>query len=342
MSKSTTKTKRAATESDPLKDAANAIVDAMVASNGERTLQFAARLAAEQARGHALGAFSRRSMNNRLYLEAQVRARGEDAKHLFAGTAQWAKMDRKVVDGEKAYKIYGCNFYDKKEKDAAGQETTTRVYRRSSPILEVFDWTQTVSTNPDYIEPDWETPLAAGDNATLLALADSLDIPVTFTDLSAKNYHGTYDGESIVIDDEAGIGNQIVELARQAAHHVLGHPTAVAKAPRRKFSATAPAPYTERYVAEQEAALTAWLVARGLGLDESVGNDVTAQCAEYLARWSKFDKDGEVIDLEGIKSRRKLVLERLNGALTAADTILAAYCQQNVTAETDARELVPA
>lgn len=315
------------TQTDPLKDAANELVDAMVASNGARTMEFAAQLAAERARAHAsTGAFPLRSLNNRLYLEAQARKRGEDPKFLFAGVDQFRKMERAVLEDAKPYKIYGPRCFDVKDVDEFGQETTRTVFRRAHPILDVYDWTQTRSVNPDYVEPDWETPLAAGDNETLRDLMKAADIPVELRDLSASNSHGHYDGEKIVIDETAAVGNQIVELTRQLAHHVLEHPPVGTRQARTRVTELGQEPYTARYVAEQEAALTGWLVAKALGLDETVGNEVTAQCAEYLNRWTKFDKNGVVIDLEGIKSRRKLVVERLEVALKAADTILSAYC----------------
>ena len=68
-----------------------------------------------------------------------------------------------------------------------------------------------------------------------------------------------------------------------------------------------------------------WLVMKMLGLDEAVGNQVTTQAAEYLSSWTKLDKDGNPIALEGKKSRRRLLNERMGAALKVADQIVAAF-----------------
>lgn len=306
-----------------VQEAADALADAFVAADGASTLAFAEHLATERARAYRMhGTFPLRSINNRLMLETQVRRRKEDVKGLFAGKAQWVEMDRTVDEDAKPYNIWRARM--RKELDANGQETG-REFPAGFFLVEVYDWTQTSSLDPDYIEPDWETPLAAGDNATLRQLASSSPVPVIFEDLAAKNYRGRYTGDTIVIDGTAPTGNQIVELARNIARHQLGHPASLPAHAAPDAKALKLRDYTVEWVAEQEAALVGWLVAKSLGLDETVGNDITTQCAEYLHRWCKFNAAGEVITLEGTKSRRKLIKARLDVAIKATDAVLEQY-----------------
>src|SRR5690606_32114450 len=95
-----------------------------------------------------------------------------------------------------------------------------RVFRGYHTI-EVFDWSQTRSLSEDYVEPDWETPLGCGDVVTMQRLVDSSPLPVRFTDLSMTMAHGYVTDTEIVIDSEAAVGNQIVELARRLGEHYL-------------------------------------------------------------------------------------------------------------------------
>ena len=337
---------RAATKktADQTKADADAVIDGLVDGTPEATLAFLGRLAAERARAQQFGIFKLWSIGNRCYIEGQVRRRGANVKNLFAGVKQWEKIGRKVVDSEldKPYKIQGSPFYtvNGDTDPVTGEVEKIEKCGRAAQIS-VYDWTQTVAIDPDYIEPDWEVPVASGDLTTLRQLAEAAEIlvdsTVTYTDLSATNHHATYTESEIVIDSAAPVGNQIIALATTLAHQVLGHPADAhsnvlrahaGSSQRRKELVEA------RAIARAEAALVGWMVATALGLDEDTDGAATELTRSYLHNWVKVNNDGTTLTLEGTKSRRKMLRERMNDAIKAADTILAAYCAD--TPETDA------
>lgn len=330
---------------DNVKAAADELVDAFVNGEPTHTLQFAERLAAERARAHQThGLFKVWSLNNQIYLEGQRRARRAEVRGLFAGAAQWEKMGREVLPetenrpAPEPYMIYGSPFRRVDERVDDQNNVVEEVRYVGTHRIRVYDWSQTRSMSEDYVEPDWETPLGYGDYATLVKLVGTSPLPVEFTDLSMTTAHGVLATDRVVIDSSANVGNQIVELARRLGELALREVPANGRSGRDDEVT-----YTSREVAEQEAAIVGWLVAKQLGIDESVGNEVTAQAAEHLHRWTKRNADGEQITLEGPKSRRRLIKERLGRAMLAADIIFTAYCAEendDTVVADPARELV--
>lgn len=318
--------KAAAAPVDEIKQQADQLIDNLVEGTPQNALAFAVQFAEERARAQMHGVFKLWSLGNRLYLEGQVRKRGASVRHAFAGKKQWESMGRQVLENEldKPFKIQGSPFYTVRQEDpATGLEE--RVMRRGrAPVIEVYDWSQTRSTDENYVEPDWEAPISAGDHPTLQTLVDSSPLPVTFADLSATNAHGRYDGQSITIDSAIPVGNQIVELARQLARHELGH-TVDLRAVRKASPVNDE--FTVRTVQASEAALTGWMVGKALGLDDDTDGAVTQQAAEYLHTWT-VEHDGAAVERVGRKSRRKLLRSRIDTAMKATDAILGRYCEQ--------------
>lgn len=366
---------------EALKDGVENLVDEIVNGTDEHWQAYAARLAHERTLGIRLGIFKTWSVRNVFYLHAQVRRRAESVKGLYAGKDQWAKLGRQVLEDATPYVIFGAPLYrvraqaanaaqqngQQNGQAATGQTTnasaanapaantqgtnTTQAQAQQPqyvmrtgrpPAIEVFDWTQTVSLDPDYIEPDWAVPLAYGDVETLHRLVRTSPVPVHFRNIAARNEHGWLDSTGITLDDTMAVGNQIFTLLHELGHHHLGHleqlnstttpmPAGVTsgglptETEQEKQAIEAAADLRAR--CEQEAALVQYLAMQMLGLGESAGNDVTKAAGDYLRSWIRTTKDGTSEPVAGHKPKRKLILNRFNDAFDAADQIVKAYAE---------------
>lgn len=319
---------------------------ALVAGSGSAPLEYAASLAAFAANARRThGTFRQWSMNNCLLLEAQRRRRGLRHVGLYAGVRQWAKMEREVRKDAVPLTIwiYAGTDEDPQNAPPAAQgpaaapqapagtgsaanaqaanatpaQTATaarRVFRGFIP-RDVYDYSDTVSLDPDFVEPNWAEPLAAGDRSTLDRLVASSPVPVRIVDFGARVENGKINEHGISVHSEMPVGNRISTLAHELAHHHLGHLELIESAPRSKREEV-------RASCEAEAGLAQWLVMKMLGLDESVGNEVTTAAADYLRSWIDPESGEEVA---GHKRRERLLAQRLGRGLGAAETIVDAY-----------------
>jgi hypothetical protein len=288
----------------------------LVAGPPEAALLHALSLAefAERAR-RVHGTFPMLSTNNRLLLESQRRRLSESWKWLFAGKDQWAKLGR-TVRTDATVKTIWLPRIAKVDNPQPGEDDTE--FRGFIARAVYYDYTDTVATDPDFVEPNWDVPLAVGNRATLDALVDvavKLGLTVRFEDWAARNENGAlYADGRIVVDESLPLGNQIKVLARQLGVHHLSHTAKVAAA-----SAADRSEVAETCAAE--AALTELLTMKMLGLDESVGNEVTASAANYLRNW--VAADGTAV--EGHKKRIELLEARIQPALAAASAVIDSY-----------------
>lgn len=332
MAPTATASKATALQASDLTADVDAILDEIVNGSDEAWQQYTDQLSREVSRGMNLGLFKTWSFSNRSYLAAQSRRRTPKAHGMYAGKNQWNELGRQVQEGATPFYIYGPPSYVRRVREedpnaAPGaqpvvREVVVRRYRRPATI-EVFDYSQTLSEDPDYIEPNWEAPLAGGNHHTLERLAKSSPVPVTFRDLSASGENGWLTRDGIVVDSSSPVTNQISTLAHELTHFHLGHLDRIADT-RGTDAKTA-----ERQRCEQEAALGQYTVMKMLGLDESVGANITEAAGLYLRHWFKDNADGTTTELAGHKSRRKLLKARFTQAFNAAQTITAAYAQQD-------------
>lgn len=335
---------------EDLKASVDELIDEIVHGDDTHWQDYLNRMATERANGVKLGLFRPWSANNRFNVLAQVRNRHDSVKGLYAGHKQWSARGRSIIDGARPYIIYGPPSYLARNPGQNQQPAATaqnqqgaapaqqpapaqpqqpqqqvRMFRRP-PMIEVYDWTQTVADDPDYVEPDWGVPLAFGDLDTLSLLAATSPVPVTFRDIGSRNEHGWLDATGITVDSSMPVGNQIFTLLHELGHHHLGHLDQVT-------TTTAPVDVVDDDTArtyatcEQEAALVQFLAMKMLGLDEGVGNNITEAAGAYLRSWTRTDKDGTIVPVEGHKTKRKLVLKRFDIAIKAADAIIGAYAQ---------------
>lgn len=347
---------------DDVKKASEDLIDEIVNGSDDRLSEYVQAFVDIKANGYKHGLFRTWSANNVLLVFSQVRRRKANTRSLYAGTKQWAKLGRAVREEEldQPYMIFGPPVYTVKDPNAAqgisaagtaviskSKKATAahaatqapRVTRYCRPArIPVYDYTQTVSTDPDFIEPDWGVPLAVGDLDTLRLLVQSSPVPVHLRDLGGKSEHGYLDKTGITVNSAMGVGNQIWTMLHELAHHHLGHL-------ERITSTTAPAEEGEgqfetRAVCEQEAGLAQFLAMKMLGLDEQVGNDITKAAGAYLRSWTKTDADGNTITVEGHKAKRKIIMARMNAGMKAADAIVKAYAELKL--DVHAPELVPA
>jgi len=327
-----------------LKTALDALLDEIVNGSDEQLVGYLTRLAHERARAHRAGATTHS-------LEIQARQRGVELVGIVTGKSVFEKLGRKVRDGEKPFKIFGPGVRrvipvnQPAQPATPGQQTNQPQQQQGNTpqqqpaagqarvvthffLVDVYDWSQTESTDPDYVEPNWAVPLAHGDLSTLRTLTKSSPVPVEFVHVPAKVENGWLDADGIHIDSSALVGNQIYTLLHELAHHYLGHLDRVAST---KASTVDADGFTVREVCEQEAALTQFLAMKMLGLDETVGNEVTKAAAGYLRTWTKTDKSGATVAVEGRKAKRKILTSRFDVAAKAADQIVKAYldCQQS-------------
>lgn len=289
------------------------------------------RLAAEVAAGMKLGMYKTWSANNRMSLVVQARRRRAHVHGIYAGVDQWRKRNRTVRTGEIPYVIFGSPMYRRRVRDDANQpakgapnpQDDVLVYRRP-PAIPVYDYTQTVSEDPEYIEPDWSAPLAGGDLATLQSLVEVSPVPVKFAHLAAKQEHGWLDATGITIDESRTIAGQIWTLAHELAHFHLGHMDTLASTRGHERD-------DARAKCEQEAAFAQFLTLKMLGLDETVGVDITAAAGQYLRHWAKDNADGTTTPIAGHKGRRRLLKARFDAGFKAATAIVTAYAQHTAT-----------
>lgn len=283
------------------------------------------------------GVFRQWSHRNHMMLSAQERKLGEHHVGLYAGPSQWTKLDRAVRDDARPKFIYrpvggrpvptddvpAPQADENPDFDGDVETPPARHGRHIGSrfaLQAVYDWTDTYSLDPSFIEPDWSAPLAAGDQSTLDALVAASPVPVHFDGMAARREHGYLDRDGIHVDATLPVGNQIFTLAHELTHHHLGHLETIAAAPKTHREQV-------RARCEQEAALGQWLVCRALGFADSVGEELTANVAAYLRSW--LDADGN--ELEGHKARLKLLNERLDKAMGAVRTILDDYVAATTT-----------
>lgn len=350
-------TAKTMTEAD-LRPAMEALLDEIANGDDSHWQQYADRMAAEVAAGFKIGLYKVWSSNNRFYLTSQAKARKLAVHGMYAGVAQWQQRGREVREGEQPFIIFGPPTFRLRGAQPApagappasatpappvqpaatpAATNTTPApapqfigYRRP-PTIEVYDYSQTYSTQEDFDEPDWAVPLAGGDLGTLYQLTQVSPVPVTFTDIGAHLEHGWLDATGITIDSSRGVAEQTSTLAHELAHYHLGHLDKIASTRGNPVAED-----TARAQCEQEAALTEFFVMKMLGLDESVGVNVTAAAGQYLRTWTKTNPDGTTTPIAGHKGRRKLLKARFADSFRAAQTIAAAYAQYDPTAPTTA------
>jgi hypothetical protein len=313
----------------------------IVTGNDDAIVAYLSEMSRLAANARRIGLFRRWSARNYMFLAAQARWLHESHLGLYAGAAQWARIDRSVRPGSRPKLIwaYVPPAAAKTDDDAQGatptasadtakasksaRPTPTQRRRPAFRLVEVFDWSDTVSDDPDFVEPNWATPLAAGDAGTLSQLIASSPVPVTLTDLGGSSANGWLDRSGITVNSAMPIGNQISTLAHELTHHQLGHLDLIAETRHGGDQGDV------RIRCEQEAGLGQWLVLKQLGLDETVGNDITASAAAYLRSWSDPDTGEQIA---GHKRRGKLLDARLDAALAAADAIVERFCLAGISA----------
>lgn len=306
-----------------LSQAAEALREALVVGDTsgrvEKYLETFAAFKHNGAKAH--GMFRHLSANNMALIEAQRKTR--QLIGLYAGVRQWELLNRAVKDSATPLTIWVPSFKKVKKAATAQAVTTTPVVATAKDEVltrfstaAVYDWSDTISLDPDFVEPEWESPLLAGDEQTLQALESAATVPVIYKDLGGAMETGHTNGSSIVIDTGSAaapraIGNLISTLAHELVHVEMGHPgkLALSKGVERE------ALYA---LFEQEACLGEYLLVKSFGLDEGVGNEIAASCAAYLSSWSSLASG----DTEGYKKRMKMINSKLESARVVVDAIL--------------------
>lgn len=308
------------------------LLDEIVNGTDEHWQNYANQISEEVAAGLKMGLFKTWSPNNRLLLRSQARSRGRSVHGIYAGEKQWAARDRVITEGEKPFYIYGPPSYivrgNATDDDENTEETQqnrpapgTRVWRRP-PLIPVYDYTQTTSTDPYYEEPNWVTPLAGGNLETLHRLVELSPVPVKFKNMPSRKERGWLDETGITVDASQSIGQQIWTMAHELAHYHLGHLDQIGSTRNHDEAEKI------RQRVEQEAAMTQYFILKMLGLDEEVGMDITTAAGSYLRSWIKVEQDGTETELQGRKSRRRLLKKRFADTFAVAQNIVTEYAQQ--------------
>jgi hypothetical protein len=294
----------------------------IVTGTDEDMVNYVSELASLAANARKVGMFRKWSSRNYMFIESQRRRFGENHIGLYAGTAQWRKLARVPRDTARPKKMWAFvpPAAIRDEGLTPEELRAANAAHRSRPafrLVEVFDWSDTVSTDTDFVEPNWAAPLATGDNKTLDRLVSSSPVPVQFLNLGGATANGYLDATGITVNSDLPVGNRISTLAHELVHHQLGHLAVLGNTAEQGEQDEV------RARCEQEAALGQWLVMKMLGLGEEVGNDITTQAANYLRTWSDPDSGEEIA---GHKRRGKLLDARLDAALAAADAIVERFC----------------
>ena len=304
-----------------LTEASDKLRKALVAHTGganptvEAYLETYAGFKRNAAKQH--GMFRSLSARNMSLIEAQ---RGDrQLIGLYGGFRQWELLNRALLPDAKPLTIWVPSIKKVEDKKAVAVGSKADKIERcvGFSTAAVYDWSDTISLDPDFIEPSWESPLFAGDEDTLEALIEASSLPVTFKDLGGRSEVGHTDGEEIVIDTGSSaaprlVGNLISTLAHELVHVELGHPGKLAAITDKVERDLARAGF------EAEAALGEYLLLKSLGVDESVGAEITKAAADYLTIWS--NEDGVAVD--GHKGRMKLFNARLELSRISVDSIV--------------------
>lgn len=262
-----------------------------------------ARLQAMAKRAQVTGVVRGFSSRNLALLSLQERMLSESHRGLYAGLRQWDRLGRTVKDSARPKCIWAPVPPSKKTTTDpdTGEETVHYVSRRYPfTVVEVFDYSDTFDVDGGP-EPDWATPLDYAPAAVRDALIATAPVPVRWEDFTGSGKHGHLSAREIVIATGLAAGSEVETLAHELGHYYLDHLDRIAKNGE-----------AERAGCEQEATLVSYLVLKALGLDESVGNDVTTTTVEYLKSWSA----------DGHKARFEELNERLERAWIAAERIL--------------------
>lgn len=261
---------------------------------------YVTRRAQVAARARAIGDLKPYSLHNQFSLEAQCRRRGLVHLGVYAGPKQWAEHGRIVKDGAPTLAAWVPVL--RTEEDPA-DPTRQRSRYCGSFTVAVIDYTDTIAEDPDFVEPDFESPLFGGDRTVLDALAGGSSVPVTFAARASAAERSSFDGARVLVDSSAPLANQIGALAHQRVHQILGD---------------------ARHPASRENELTAtlgqWLFMEMVGLGASAGNDVTSAALEGLQHWDEITGNASS---GGHKARLRLVHEKLRPALRVAGELLA-------------------
>ena len=248
------------------------------------------------------------SLNNQMSLAAQVRSHGLSHLGVYAGPKHYEEIGRIVKDDIKPLVV--CAPVVKKD-DTTGDDKLVGWFN-----VEVFDYTDTLSSDPDFVEPDFETPLFIGDRSTLRALSALSTVPVSFRSNGSALERSSFDGKEVRVDSSAPTGNQISSLVHQLCHQSLGdkcHPA------------------TPEH--EELAVLGQFLFMEMAGLGQDAGNDVATQALDSLKKWVD-PKTGK--DIDGHKARMRLLNTRLKEGLTLASGLLDKVAPAAVVAPADA------
>lgn len=272
----------------------------LVAGDDDNVVTYALELAEFARNNHLVhGVFPRLSTNNRLLLEAQRRKLGESWKWLFAGVEQWRKMGRSVRPGATAKVIWLPRL--KNDPDAPDTKKFAGFVSRAV----YYDYTDTQSDDPNFVEPAWDTPLLVGDENGLNELALVNNVRIAYGDISALNAPFSIDGSTIMLEETASIGNRLMSLAQALAAVELKHDE------RRRHGES-------EDTLDCEAALTAMIAVKLLGFDDP-DDSITKAAGRYLRRWD--DADGTPI--AGHKRRIQLLDERVDTAIETAWLLVA-------------------
>jgi hypothetical protein len=320
-----------------LNDTFEALRREIVTGDEATLVTYVTDLAATAANAHRTsGTFRRWSHRNHLLLESQRRRFKESHKGLYAGVAQWAKLDRSVRSSAKAKLIWAAHGHRSDNGKAQAPIVTTEeaadavkavqagmadTKTKAKPasrgsfgfkLVQVYDWSDTIANDPGAIEPDWDAPVVGADRDTRDALISASPVPVEFTSLGGLTAHGVLDDAGIHVDADIPVAAQTVELARQLAHVELGSLAQFGD------DLADPSASSERATRECEATLVAVLVSRMLGLD---ADDLTRSAAAWLRTFTDPDTGNAI---EGHKKRLKLLNAKLDSAMKVANDIVAA------------------
>jgi hypothetical protein len=277
---------------------------ALVRDDSDELPDYIARRAQAVGAARRAGITKIYSLNNQMSLVAQVRMNGLSHLGVYAGPKHYEEIGRTVKDGTKPLVV--CAPVVKKD-DVSGEDKLAGWFN-----VEVFDYTDTLSNDPDFVEPDFETPMFSGNRTTLRSLAELSTVPVSFRDDGAALERSSFDGEEVLVDSSAPIGNQISTLVHQLCHQALGD---------------ACHPATKEH--EELAVLGQFLFMEIAGLGSDAGNDVATQALDSLKKWVD-PKTGGAID--GHKARMRLLNKRLKEGLTLASGLFDCIAPANVVA----------
>jgi|tagenome__1003787_1003787.scaffolds.fasta_scaffold20985677_4 antirestriction protein ArdC len=256
---------------------------------------------------NTLGKFHSYSFNNVLLLHMQCAARGMDAPSRVAGFKVWLSLNRCVIKGEKALKVYAPIVVKIKPGERGYRPDGTATKVAGFRLAPTFDIQQTdgepLPEEPETPEfPAGVAPDGLWESQVKFAKDHGYDVSFGNTN-DAEGYTDPQTHDIVIsnVHDTEGLYGRACAILSHEIAHMLLHVDGDADEALRQYR-------SHRGVAETEAESIAYLVSRHFGI--AVG----ATSFHYVAGWAK-DPDVVIKVGQRVQSTARKIIDALDASV---------------------------